>query len=448
MRESVLVVDDDQDFLEVIADDLNQRGFVAAQASGVATACNAIQRSRPFIIVTDYSMRDGDAFDLLAWLRVRDLAIPVIVMTGHGSIDLAVKAIKSGADQFVTKPVDFDALATILTRVVENQRIHSKETVHQRQQARHERDPFLGQSAVIQQMQKEAHRIAATDTTVLIQGETGSGKGVLARWLHRMSPRASGAFLDINCAGLSRELLESELFGFQRGAFTGAVANKIGLLEAAHGGTVFLDEIGEMDPLVQAKVLKVVEEQRFYRLGDVRERAVDVRLIAATHGDLKQLVANGKFRNDLYFRISALRLRTPALRERIEDIPILAEQILQQLLSTMGRGPLQLTEEASKALQRYSWPGNIRELRNVLERAALLSEGDVIHKTGLEFEASPENPVAMVDPLMPLAELERLHIERMLDAENGNVIRTAERLGISRSSLYVKIQQYGLGRRN
>jgi len=255
-----------------------------------------------------------------------------------------------------------------------------------------------------------------------------------------MGPRANEPFVDLNCAGLSRELLESELFGHQKGAFTGAVANKMGFLEAAHHGTLFLDEIGDMDFDIQAKILKVVEEKRFYRLGDVVERKADVQIIVATHRDLKRLADEGKFRTDLYFRINTLRLRIPPLRERLEDIPILTDTLVEALANDMKRGPLRVSETARAALKNYAWPGNIRELRNVLERAVLLSDDGIIHNTGLEFE-SPQQGGEPVQ--LTLRELEKRHVLETLEAESGNMIRAAKRLGIHRSSLYAKVREYG-----
>jgi DNA-binding NtrC family response regulator len=285
--------------------------------------------------------------------------------------------------------------------------------------------------------------VVQSESPILIEGETGTGKGVLARWLHQNGPRAEEAFVDLNCAGLTRELLETELFGHEKGSFTGATASKIGLLEAAHRGTVFLDEIGDMDPPVQPKLLTVLEEKRFRRLGDVRDRHVDIRLLAATHHDLGRLAQEGKFRSDLYFRISTLPLTVPPLRERAEDIPILARGFLAHFATEMGRGGVSLADDGLAALQQYRWPGNIRELRNVLERAVLVSEGDVIRRQDLRFALSQGAP-APAEGSGTLEDLERRGIEKALEAESGHVDRAARRLGVPRSSLYKKIKKYGL----
>jgi transcriptional regulator with PAS, ATPase and Fis domain len=295
-------------------------------------------------------------------------------------------------------------------------------------------------------LERASKRVAEADSSVLIQGETGTGKGVLARWLHNMGPRSNQAFVNLNCAGLSRDLLESEIFGHQKGAFTGAVSNKVGFLEAANHGTLFLDEIGDMDLQAQTKILKVVEEKQFYRLGDVHERKVDVRIMAATHRDLKKLAEDGGFRSDLYFRISPLRLSIPPLRERPEDISVITDKLLEQFSWDMKRGKLRISDSARLELERYPWPGNIRELRNVLERATLLCDDGMIHKTGLEFDIPERQSLAanVVAGNLTLKEMEKRYIILALESEGGRVSQAAKRLGIPRSSLYAKIREYAL----
>jgi DNA-binding NtrC family response regulator len=446
MGKRVLVLEDDvsvQDFLEA---GLSLEGFEVIKADRLSRALLEIQESTPDIILADYELRDGTAFDLLSWLKSRDIHVPVVVLTGHASIDLAVRAVKNGAEQFIPKPVDMGFLITTLQRVLENLRFQHKDTANKLERARYTRDPFLGRSKAIHELSRSAKRASEANSTILIQGETGTGKGVLARWLHKMSSRSNEAFVDLNCAGLSRELFESELFGHQKGAFTGAIGNKIGFLEAANNGTLFLDEIGDMDAQVQPKILKVVEEKRFHRVGDVLERETNAQIIAATHRDLKTLAEDGLFRSDLYFRISILRLRIPPLRERLEDIPVITDRLLEQLGSDMKHRELQISDDARMALQNYSWPGNIRELRNVLERAVLLSDDGTVHKTGLDFEI-PSRRDMTINPNATnrtLKEIEKSSICQTLESENGNVIRAAKILGIHRSSLYAKIREYGL----
>jgi len=439
----ILIVDDDRAIRFGLREFLEISGYVVSDAATCADAERSFRTLRPDLALLDYSLPDGNALDLLPRLHAIDTDVPAVILTGHGSIDLAVQAIKLGAEQFLTKPVELPALLAVLQRVIENQRVRRARAAEQSRQARDEVDPFIGASAAIRALAEDAARIAPSESPVMLQGETGTGKGVLARWLHAHSARAEEAFVDLNCAGLSREFLETELFGHERGAFTGAVSRKVGLLEVAHRGTAFLDEIGDVDPAVQPKLLKALEEKTFRRLGEVRDRSVDIRLVTATHHDLSARVRAGEFRPDLYFRISTVPLRVPALRERREDIVPLAERLLARLAGDLGRADLRLAGEAARALEEYSWPGNIRELKNVLERAALLSGRSELRRADLRFEPAAEDGGGELD--LTLEEVERRHIERVLRAEAGRVTRAAERLGVPRSSLYEKIKRFGIG---
>jgi DNA-binding NtrC family response regulator len=367
-----------------------------------------------------------------------DPAAPIIILTAHGSIELAVEAIKEGADHFLTKPVELTALEFILRRLIENRRSRQQEIARASEQLRGRINPFLGTSNAIRRLAAEAAAVAESESPILIQGETGTGKGVLAKWLYESGPRANEPFVDLNCGGLSAEFLETELFGHEKGAFTGAVTAKPGLLEVAHRGTLFLDEIGDMQIQVQPKLLKVLEEKKFRRLGNVQDRHVDIRLISATHHNLQQFVQRGSFRSDLYFRISTIRLNIPPLRERAEDIPALA----RELLVSIGSPEVEMNAQAVDALQAYPWPGNIRELRNVLERAVLFSSGGRLPAPALHFDYPALPPTATGDASMTLEDVERQQIQRVLDLEQGQVGRAAERLGIPRSSLYQKIKRH------
>ena len=313
-----------------------------------------------------------------------------------------------------------------------------------REQPKRAPDLFLGSSEAIRKLEDQATRAAAADSPILITGETGTGKSELARWLHRHSQRASESLLELNCGGFTREFLETELFGHEKGAFTGAVSAKIGLLEAANRGTVFLDEIGDMDVQIQPKLLKALEEKRFRRLGEVHDRKVDFRMIAATHQNLEKLVQTRLFRADLFYRVSAVQLQTPPLMERVADIPVLAQYLLGRLTADWGREPVQLSSAAQSLLQRHLWPGNIRELRNVLERALLGARSAVIEAPDLDFASSPRREPVDSDTRMTLKELERYHIGKVLAEEGGRVENTARRLDVPRSTLYQKIKLYGL----
>lgn len=448
-RNRILIVDDEFGIRFGIRNFLDAHGFEVMEAEDCKGAMEMFRSAPSDLVLVDYSLPDGNALELLPRLKEINASLPVVVLTGHGSIDLAVRAIKEGAEQFITKPVELPALLVVLQRVLENQRSRRKEMAGKSRQSRsREINPFIGTSQLIRQLEEEARKVAATESPVLIQGETGSGKSVLAAWLHQHSTRADEAFVDLNCAGLSREFLETELFGHEKGAFTGAVQAKSGLLEVAHKGTVFLDEIGDVDMQVQPKLLKVLEEKRFRRLGEVRDRVVDIRLVAATHQNLRNMVAEKRFREDLFFRIHTLPLRAPALRERPEDIPLLVEHMLEGLSIDRGRGEFHLSPEAIDAVRCYPWPGNIRELRNVLERAVLLGEKNLIQPQDLKLEAVPgqAQPAQSSDgnyaSNLTLEEVERRHIELVLREEKGKVEAAAKRLGIPRSSLYNMVKRY------
>jgi DNA-binding NtrC family response regulator len=440
-RNKVLIVDDEAAIRFGVRSFLETQGYDVDEAGSCQAAEESFRNSKPDIVLIDYLLEDGNALDLLPRLKAADPAIPIIILTAHGSIDLAVRAIKDGAEQFLTKPLELPAVLVVLQRSLENARNRNNQQIRTSQRARQALDPFLGVSPAIRELAEQAQRVLATDSPVLIQGETGSGKGILAAWLHNNGPRAEEALVDLNCAALSPELLQSELFGHEKGAFTGAASTKMGLLEVAHRGTVFLDEIGDMDLQIQPKLLKVLEEKRFRRLGDVRDRRVDVRLIAASHQDLRRLVSEKKFRSDLYFRVSAIPLAVPPLRERREDIPIIAAQILNQVAADLAYGDAQLSPDAIRALQQYSWPGNIRELKNALERALLLGDNQVLDSDSLKFD---DLTVDDSGADLTLVDLERRHIERVLRREGGQVERAALALGIPRSSLYQKLKKYGI----
>jgi DNA-binding NtrC family response regulator len=438
----VLVVDDEAGVRFGIRDFLEAKGYEVEEADSCQSALEAFQASPPDVVFTDHLLPDGTAIDLLPRLKAMDTAVPIVILTAHGSIELAIRAVKIGAEHLLTKPVELATLHVLLQRMEENMRNRQKHLARKSRQDREAVDPFLGASPAIRQLAEEAKKVCSAESPVLIQGETGTGKGVLARWLHNHSARADEAFVDLNCAGLSPEFLETELFGHEKGAFTSAVASKQGLLEVAHRGTVFLDEIGDVDQQVQPKLLKVLEEKKFRRLGEVRDRRVDIRLIAATHSDVARLVRENKFRNDLYFRISTIPLLVPALRDRVEDIPVLARLLLDKLASDLGRSHLDLSPTAERALQAYAWPGNIRELRNVLERAVLLGDQNLLDAKHLRFDEPSHSDWWSQNANLTLRELERWYIEKVLEQEQGRVDKAASRLGIPRSSLYQKIKKF------
>jgi DNA-binding NtrC family response regulator len=440
-RNKILIVDDEPGLRFGVRDFLELQGYEIDEADSCESARRLFRSSRPDLVVADYLLPDGTALDLLPRLKEIDSEIPLLILTAHGSIDLAVRAIKEGAEQFLTKPLELPALLVILQRILENKRNLHKQLANKSREVRAAINPFVGTSPAILTLADQARRVLSTESPILILGETGTGKGVLARWMHENSPRSEEAFVDLNCAGLSRELLETELFGHEKGAFTSATSSKQGLFEVAHRGTIFLDEIGDVDPQIQPKLLKVLEEKRFRRVGDVRDRQVDVRLLAATHQDIGELVREKKFRDDLYFRISTIPLTFPALRDRREDIPVLAQYLLEKFAADLGRREVQFGPECLEALQSHWWPGNVRELRNVIERAVLLSEQKTIGLKDLHFDGRSTQSF-YPNSSLTLVELERQHIEQVLKEEKGRVERTAKRLGVPRSSLYQKLKRH------
>jgi len=436
----VLLVEDEPVLRALLRDDLKALGFAVEEAATVERAKEVFRRVLPDVAVLDYLLPDGNAMDLLAAFQAVDPGAPLVLLTGHGSIDLAVRAMKAGAFYLLTKPVELPELESVLRRALAGRPARSPAAAGAAADAaREERrsfDVLLGQSRPIVELGRELAVAVRSEGPILIEGETGTGKGVLASWLHRHGPRRQKSFIDLNCAGLSPEFLESELFGHARGAFTGAVTEKKGLLELADQGTLFLDEMGDLSPEVQPKLLKALEEKRFRRMGEVVNRQVDMLLIAATHHDLRGESRAGSFRSDLYFRISTFPLRLPSLRERREDLPLIATQMTHLLCQELGRPEVGLTSCALAAITGYSWPGNLRELRNVLERALLRAPGPELQREDLRFEAGDE-PEGLGSTL---EEQEHRQIAKVLGEERGRVAIAARRLGISRSALYQKLR--------
>jgi DNA-binding NtrC family response regulator len=430
---------EDEAFGEAVQTFLEVNGFEVSWQESAAAVLKTAEAFTPDLILLDYSLPDGNALELIPRLKALHPNCASIILTGRGSIELAVECMQVGADHFLTKPVRLEALLAVIQKVLTGQR-DTRTAKSARLKMSGAPNPFIGNSRIIRELEHEARRLGTAQSPIFIQGETGAGKGVLARWMHRNGPRADEPFVELNCAGLSRELLESELFGHEKGAFTGAAAAKEGLFEVANRGTIFLDEIGDMDVAIQPKLLKAVEEKRFRRLGETRERQVDIHLISASHADLRAKVVAGTFRQDLYYRIAALPLRVPPLRERSSDIPALAELLLRNIGTELGRTNLSLTGEVIEQMQSYHWPGNVREMRNVLERAVLLSRSGALDR--LELHSEPASSLHGSEG--SLQDAQREEILRVLQEQSWNVSAAAKLLGISRSGLYTKIKQYGL----
>ena len=439
---TVLIIDDDAQMRGALALYVKRLGHTVVEAGTLAEGRTLQATEDPDLTIVDCYLPDGTAFDLIDSARERGGAEGIIVLTGLGSIDLAVRAIKAGAEQFLTKPVDLESLGILVRRTLESRRDRRQRALSA-VTAQDGANPFLGSSAKIREIREMAEAVLDSEAPVLVLGETGTGKGVLARWLHAQSPRRNEPFVDLNCAGLSHELVESELFGHRRGAFTGAVGNKPGLLEVADGGSLFLDEIGDLELAVQPKLLKVLEEGSFRRVGDVSSRSANIRLIAATHKNLGAMVQAQKFREDLLFRINTLVFELPPLRERGEDLSEFIQVLLVELAGRKGRVTPRLSPDALELLGRYRWPGNIRELRNVLERALLFAKGDVLDRSTLRFDRSldPEEKEAWA---LTLDEAERRHIVGVLRGAGGQVEEAAQVLSLSRSALYAKLKKHGI----
>lgn len=445
LRERILIVEEEKPTCEVLRNYLEDKGYEVATAGTCALAEQIWRTMRPDIVVLDFSLSDGNALGLIPRLKAVDASIPIIILTGYGSIDLAVEAVKLGAELFLPKPAELSALYVLIQRSLENQRNHRQQVAEKHRSHRRIVDPFLGRSDSIRKLADLAPRAALSDTPVLIQGEAGTGKGTMARWLHCNGPRAAEPFVELNCGETAADRLETELFADDRELLAGVGPSEPGLLEIAHRGTIFLEGIENLDFQLQSKLLRVVEEKQFRRLGEGCDRRVDVRLIAATQQVTTHGILRKRIRGDLYDRFNWAPLTVPPLRERSEDIPILSAHILGELTADSGTSSLELGGIALRALQDYSWPGNIRELRNVLERIALVTGNDVLADQDLHFDLQVEQYLAGFGRFRTLEEMERSYIEQVLHKERGRVQSAAKKLGIPRSSLYHKLKQYKTG---
>jgi len=443
----VLVVDDEPAQLELVAGFLRRQGFEVTEAESGRAALARVEREPVDVILTDQKMPDLSGLELLEAARRITPEVGVLIMTAYGTIETAVSAIKAGATDYLTKPLDLDELLHRIHRIRERQRLLTENReLREALTERHRVEGIIGESGPMQEVLSLVRRVASSDATVLIRGESGTGKELIARAIHYASPRAEGPLVKVNCAALPDSLLESELFGHEKGAFTGAVNTRKGRFELAHGGTLFLDEIGDLPPHLQVKLLRVLQEREFERVGSSHPIAVDVRVLAATHRDLEALVRAGRFRDDLYYRINVVTIALPPLRERREDLPVLIDHFVTRFAEKNGKKLRGLTREAREALLRYDYPGNVRELENLIERAAVLTRDDVIGLSDLPLTLNDPPPESATGRgLVGAVEaLERSMIHDALARAGGVQTRAAESLGISERVLRYKLKKYGL----
>lgn len=448
MTRSILLVDDDAEVLRLLGLFFEKKGWEVQRAAEASGAMDLYERDRPDLVLLDVGLPGVSGLQLLEVLRARDGDATVIMLTGQTDVQTAVEAMRLGAENFLTKPVELAHLDVATQRAFEKVDLRRRNRFFAERQGDARSTDALGRTPAMRELARQVEILADSDTTVLLSGETGTGKGFVAHLLHSLSPRSTSPFVEINAAGLSATFLDSEMFGHEKGAFTDAREQKRGLFELAHGGSFFLDEIGDLSLELQPKLLKVLEGQRFRRLGGTREIEVDVRLIVATNVDLERAVRAGSFREDLYYRLNVLPLRLPPLRDRgREEIADLAVRTLLDLRRRVGRGPSRLSSDALERLVHYAWPGNIRELRNVLERVLLLSSdaGEILPAhLPPEILGNGHATAGGAEDSLSLQDVERRHIARVLAHHSGNRSRTARTLGISRATLYEKLARYSL----
>ncbi len=444
----VLVVDDDEVTCTLLEEVLSKEGYQVDRALNGREAIEKGEHGSYDVVLTDIRMVGLDGMEVLKAYRQRNPGTTIIMMTAFGSIETAIQAIKEGAYDYVSKPFKLDEIKLTIRRALEQKRL-LQENIFYRQELlqKYKLENIVGRSPQMLQVYKTIARVAESRSTVLITGESGTGKELIARAIHFNSPRASRPFVAVDCGSLAETLLESELFGHVRGAFTGAITGKKGLFEEADSGTCFLDEVGDISLSMQAKLLRVLQEHEIKRVGGTETIKVDVRVVAATNKDLEQLVAEQKFREDLFYRMNVVAIHIPPLRERVEDIPLLAEHFLRKYTAENGKPIPRLSPGAVDLLAGYRWPGNVRELENVIERTVTLSRNNLILPEDLPRRIRVESPkvsVASLPSSISLSELERRYIQKVLEDTGGNKKKTAEILGIDRRTLYRMAARYGI----
>jgi DNA-binding NtrC family response regulator len=452
-KKRVLVVDDDQIIVESLVEFLQLEGYDAHGASNFAKAVSALERNSFNLVIADINMPDTDGFELLRVIRQRYPHIVVIIITGYGTIESAVEAIKMGAYDYLTKPIIDEEISLVIQRALQQQSlIQENRSLREQLDLRYNLDSIIGHDYKMLRIYDLIESVAESRTTVLIQGESGTGKTLIARAIHHQSDRKDNAFVEVSCGALPESLLESELFGHVKGAFTGAVNDKNGKFMAAHKGTIFLDEISSATAALQVKLLRVLQERQFEAVGSNKTQHVDTRVVLASNEDLDKVVESGRFRQDLYYRINVVTIHLPPLRERIGDIPLLAEHFLDRYRREARKDVTGFSQECLEYLQRYNWPGNVRELENVVERAVVLTKNRRIEVNDLpenlieKAQAAPDDEGVYRPQSLKraLEEPEKHIIRKALEANNWNRQTTAQILEINRTTLYKKMKRYGL----
>jgi two-component system NtrC family response regulator len=446
-KDKLLIIDDEERLRNLLARILQLEGYEVLVASNGKDGLKKLQQEAIPVVISDVKLPDVNGIELTNQIKARWPATEIIVLTAFGTINDGVKAIKSGAFDYITKGDDNEKIIPLVSKAMDKALLqHRVLELEQKLNEKFGFDRLIGKSAAIADVIKLAQKVALTDTTVLLLGETGTGKELFAEAIHQASPRQAKAFVAVNCSAFTKELLESELFGHKAGSFTGAIKDKKGLFEEASGGTIFLDEIGELDHELQAKLLRVLESQQFLKIGDTKPTQVNVRILAATNRNLQEEVSREGFRSDLYYRLSVFQITLPALRDRKKDIRSLAEYFVNYFGLKVKKQFTGLTDKVVEKLEAYDWPGNIRELKNIIERAVILADDNVLDESLLPYELQGYQPLKAGNMLstFDLSTVEKLHIQRVLNHTHGNRSETARLLNIGVATLYRKLKEYGL----
>jgi DNA-binding NtrC family response regulator len=443
---TVLIIDDEEKLRTLLARIIESEGFEVVEARDCRSGLKKLEQYMVDVVLSDVKLPDGNGVDLLSKIKTVYPLVEVILLTAYGNINDGVQAMKNGAFDYIVKGDDNEKIIPLLHRAIEKVQLQKKvRDLEKRVGEKFSFDAIIGKSKAIQQAIDLAKKVAPIDTTVLLTGETGTGKEVFAQGIHQASSRAGKSFVTLNCSTFSKDILESELFGHKQGAFTGAIKDKKGLIEEANGGTLLLDEIGEMPLELQAKLLRVLETNEFIKLGDTKPTKSNFRLIAATNRDLKQEYESNHFRSDLYFRLSVFEIHLPPLRERIKDIELLTHYFMQQFSAKTNKRVDKIEDECLEKLESYEWVGNIRELKNIIERAVILADSNVLTTELLPFEIQqPRHQNKGTLSAFSIASVEKLHIQKVLNYTKGNKAETARLLEIGIATLYRKIEEYGL----